>query len=64
MLVDAQAPLEKQDLTIARTVVSNRAGVLILGVNKCDLLDNRASALSLGTRPVADLVAPGQGSPG
>ena len=46
MLVDAQAPLEKQDLTIARTVIE-QGRVLILGVNKCDLLDNRASALNL-----------------
>ena len=46
MLVDAQAPLEKQDLTIARTVIE-QGRVLILGVNKCDLLDNRATALNL-----------------
>lgn len=46
ILVDADAPLEKQDLTIARRVIEE-GRVLVLGVNKCDLLENRAKALAM-----------------
>ncbi len=44
LLVDAEAPLEKQDLTIARLVV-DEGRALVLAVNKWDLCGDRARTL-------------------
>ena len=44
LLVDARAPLEKQDLTIARRVV-DEGRALLLAANKWDLIDDRQAAL-------------------
>ena len=44
LLIDATAPLEKQDLTIARTVI-DEGRALILAVNKWDVAPNREQAL-------------------
>jgi GTP-binding protein len=43
LLVDAEAPLEKQDLTIARRVV-DEGRALVIAVNKWDLCRDRAGA--------------------
>ncbi len=50
LLVDAEAPLEKQDLTIARMVV-DEGRALVIAVNKWDLCGDRSRTLkALGDR--------------
>ncbi len=50
LLLDAEAPMEKQDLTIARQVVDERRA-LVIAVNKWDLCADRAGAMkALGDR--------------
>ena len=44
LLLDAEAPLEKQDLTIARQVVEE-GRALVVAANKWDLVEDRAAAL-------------------
>ncbi len=44
LLVDAEAPLEKQDLTIARTTIEE-GRALVLAVNKWDLCEDRDAAI-------------------
>ncbi len=44
LLLDVEARLEKQDLTIARRVI-DEGRVLVIGVNKWDLCKDRAAAL-------------------
>jgi len=44
LLLDATLGMEKQDLTIARQVV-DEGRALVIGLNKWDLIDNRALAL-------------------
>lgn len=45
LVVDAKAPLEKQDLTIARQVV-DEGRALVIAANKWDLVDDRRAALA------------------
>ncbi|MEL7028095.1 MAG: ribosome biogenesis GTPase Der [Pseudomonadota bacterium] len=45
LLVDAQSPLEKQDLQIADLIIREGRG-LVLGVNKWDLIPNKAEAFA------------------
>ena len=50
LLLDAEAPMEKQDLTIARHVV-DEGRALVIAVNKWDLCADRAGAMkALGDR--------------
>ncbi len=50
LLLDAEAPMEKQDLTIARQVVEE-GRALVIAVNKWDLCADRAGAIkALGDR--------------
>ena len=50
LLLDAEAPMEKQDLTIARQVV-DEGRALVIAVNKWDLCADRAGAMkALGDR--------------
>jgi GTP-binding protein len=50
LLLDAEAPMEKQDLTIARQVV-DEGRALVIAVNKWDLCADRAGAIkALGDR--------------
>lgn len=44
LLVDATAPLEKQDLTIARTVIEEGRS-LVIAINKWDLAEDRKAVL-------------------
>jgi GTP-binding protein len=45
LMVDAEAPLERQDLTIARTVI-DEGRALVLAVNKWDLVRDRRAAMA------------------
>ena len=46
LLLDAEAPLEKQDLTIARQVI-DEGRALVVGLNKWDVCDDRDGTLKI-----------------
>jgi GTP-binding protein len=45
IMIDANAPLEKQDLTIA-DLVAREGRAIVFAINKFDLLENKAGAIS------------------
>ena len=49
LLIDAESPMEKQDLTIAREIV-DEGRAIVLAVNKWDLIDDQAAT----TRSIRD----------
>ena len=47
VMIDATAPFEKQDLTIA-DLIAREGRAIVFAVNKWDLLENKAGAISAG----------------
>jgi len=62
MLVDAECPLEHQDLTIAQHVVEE-GRALVIGVNKWDLVTDKQKQLAKIRQTVADKLAQVPGVP-
>jgi GTP-binding protein len=62
LVVDATAPLEKQDLTIARLVIEE-GRCLIIAVNKWDLVEDRKSITRLIEDRMEASLAQGKGVP-
>lgn len=62
MLVDAECPLEHQDLTIAQHVVEE-GRALVIGVNKWDLVTEKQKQLASIRQTVADKLAQVPGVP-
>lgn len=56
LLIDAQAPLEKQDLQIADLVI-REGRILVIGINKWDLVDNKTEKLDKIKEILADSLA-------
>ncbi len=44
-MIDATAPFEKQDLTIA-DLIAREGRAIVFAINKWDLLENKAGAIS------------------
>jgi GTPase len=56
LLIDAECPFEKQDLTIG-SMVADEGRALVLAVNKWDLVENKQKALKELRETVADSLA-------
>jgi GTP-binding protein len=62
VLLDATAPFEKQDLSIA-DLVSREGRALVIGLNKWDLIDNRGPALTQHREALDRLLPQVKGTP-
>ncbi len=62
LLMDAEAPLEKQDLTIA-DLVEREGRALVLAVNKWDLVPDKQKQLAELTRRAGELLPQVKGAP-
>ena len=62
LLLDATIPFEKQDLTIA-DLVSREGRALVIGLNKCDLIDNIGAHLVTMREDAARLLPQIKGAP-
>jgi GTP-binding protein len=62
LVVDSTAPLEKQDLTIARLVIEE-GRCLVIAVNKWDLVEDRKSVMRLVEDRMEASLAQGKGVP-
>jgi GTP-binding protein len=62
LLIDATAPLEKQDLTLA-DLVAREGRALVIGLNKWDLITDKGSRLSYLREEAARLLPQVRGAP-